>query len=59
MSKLVDFVAEKDAEQFRNEFLERISDKVVDCLENEKAIVAQRFFSSDFGQIESDLAAEE
>ena len=47
MSKLADFAAEKDAEQFRTAFLEKISDKVVDCLETEKALVAQSFFSSE------------
>lgn len=46
MDKLVDFVAEKNADQFRDAFLERISDKVVNCLETEKTLVAQKFFSS-------------
>jgi hypothetical protein len=46
MQKLVDFVAEKNAEEFRNAFLNKISDVVVDVLENEKEEIARTMFTS-------------
>jgi hypothetical protein len=47
MSRLVDLVQEKNAEQFVDSFLEKISEKVIDCLEEEKVLVAEEFFNID------------
>ena len=43
--KLIDLIASKNAQDFKNAFGERMAEKVVSAIEQEKIVVAQSFFN--------------
>jgi len=43
--KLIDLIASKNAQDFKDAFEERMAEKVVSAIEQEKILVAQSFFN--------------
>ena len=44
--KLIDLIASKNAQEFKSAFEERMAEKVVSAIEQEKILVAQSFFNA-------------